>query len=144
MCSDVLEKMDALSAAKFSQQMHKTVADIVARRSELFPEEYVSGAAGAGGVVAASGTSEAKTPVSPRSDDHSLSMTVVGTIPVAASPPFNVLIIQCKSEVRGRLIFVVPINVWAQKERCVCSSSALSAVSRPDGALGGALSGDAA
>jgi hypothetical protein len=36
---------------------------------------------------------------SPRSDDQSLTMTVVGTIPVAASPPFNVLIIQCKSEV---------------------------------------------
>jgi|JI10StandDraft_1071094.scaffolds.fasta_scaffold1444007_2 hypothetical protein len=39
---DVLDKLDAMAAAKMSLQMNRAVSDIVARRQELFPEPYVS------------------------------------------------------------------------------------------------------
>ncbi len=90
--SDVLDNLDAMGAAKMSQQMHRTVSDIVARRAELFPDSYIS-------TSSISSSTPGSSMASPRASDQSISMNVVGTIPVAASPPFNVIIIQCKSEV---------------------------------------------
>jgi hypothetical protein len=90
---DVLDSMDAMSAAKCSLQMHRAVSDIVARRNEIFPEPYEP-------AFALPSTSNATTLVaSPRANEQQLSMNVVGSIPVAGNPPFQVIIIQCKSEV---------------------------------------------